>query len=104
MPSKTQKRVTLEILQNTEIFTDEYLFRMLAKNLVENMPFGELCLLFGFSKLQPETNEFNTVFNNWTTDDNLRNIMRILKEQKMALFEVEVRHPEKLPQIEYYQK
>lgn len=102
MASKTEIKVTLEFLSQTPI-TDEDLFRQLACKLVNYMPFGELCLIFMFSKLQPGTEDFNKIISDWSTPDNLRRRMLLLKEERMAIFEAEVRHPEPLFKIEYYQ-
>lgn len=102
MASKTEVKVTLEFLSQAPI-TDEDLFRQLACKSVNGMPFSELCLIFMFSKLQPETESFNKVYYDTNTPFNIRQFMSELKLDRIALFEAQVRHPEKLPEIKYHQ-
>ena len=102
MASKTVVRVNPHIFDNP-IITDEFMFRKLARDLVAVMPFNELCLIFKFAKIDPRPEETLKKPNYpYTPEDEVEQLNELCSEE-LLLFEAEVRHPEKLPQIEYYQ-
>lgn len=102
MPSKIQRKVTPGVLTQT-IVTDEVIFRKLANELTVEMPFNELCLIFKFTKIDPRSEEtFKKLNYPYTHEDEVKQLIELCREG-LLLFEAEVRHPEKLPQIEYYQ-
>ena len=77
-----------EILAKHEL-TDEYMFRELARKMVNDMPYDDLQKIMTFTKTDPCSEHSKKALRDRSAPDWLKSQIRILREQDVVLFEVD---------------
>jgi hypothetical protein len=91
MINKFEVTVTPEVLKNT-IITDEYLFRDLARKMINEMPLEELHKLIWMTKIDPHSEESKKVMRDKIDRYKIGQIRQLIFDRKI-LYSAEVNLP-----------
>ncbi|HMT01785.1 MAG TPA: hypothetical protein PKD00_00505 [Burkholderiales bacterium] len=89
MLNKVEIKVTAEKFAD-KILTDQYMFRLIARKLIEEMPIEELAKVFKFTKIDPNTPENKAKLSDYNTSQAERAWLESLNSEGLILFKVEI--------------
>lgn len=82
--------VTREMLEDSDYFTDEILFKEVAKNVIDNLSIEDLGKVFTLSKLDPKDRSFRDYINDYRNPDHEKELRSLLILRDTIQFTVSI--------------